>query len=150
MARELLHDLPGDAIRQAAAASGRAVDRLDDLAGRAALDEIALRARPDHLQHRLPVLVEREGEDPRVGGAEPDLPGGTGPSAERHPNVDQGHVRPVGRRELDGLGRVRGLADQDEARLALDQLCQSGARARVILGDQNLDGVDFRGRVSHS
>ena len=67
------------------------------------LDQVAAGARPQRLDDLLVLFVPREDQDPRVGAALADLPGGVQPVEPRHHDVHQHDVR------LHALGRRRRL-----------------------------------------
>jgi hypothetical protein len=103
------------------------------------------------------VLVEvegREDEDPR-GHAVADEPARRRDPVERgHANVHQGNVGPQASDCGDRLLAVRGLADDLDVVLTLEQGAKAGANHPLIIGDNDADRHDDaasrNGRRAHT
>jgi hypothetical protein len=57
----------------------------------------------------------------------------------RHPDVHEHHVGPGPQHGLDRLEPIRGLSDDAQIVLGLQQPCEAGAHERLIVGDHDTD-----------
>ena len=137
---ELRDDSAHHLGRKAGASLGDVLDPLDELVGGRALDEVPHRAGPEHLQDVLPVLVCREGDDPRPGRDTRDPAGRVGTTARRHADVDEGDVRQVRLGDPDRLLGIAGRPDQLDTVLVTEELCEGGAEAGFVVGEEHPDG----------
>jgi primosomal protein N' len=108
---ELVDDVRRDLDRQAPLAAHRTADRVQDLLGRRALDEVADDAGAQHVEHGPAVLVRREGDDLRLRRDLADLAGRARTASGRHLDVDERDLGMLDLGEADGLVGVAGRPD---------------------------------------
>ena len=97
VAREVLGELADDAVghrgRERRVAVGGAVDRVEQVLGRDALDDVARRAGAEHLDDRRPVLVARRARARARSGTGARISrAASRPAAARHVHVDDADV----------------------------------------------------------
>ena len=119
---------------------GDAMDRVDDLLGRGALDEVADRAGAEHLEDRRAVLERRQRDHSGAGRGARDLAGRAGPAAGRHAHVDERDVGQLAlgerRRPRPRRRRRRRARAWAPARGASDR---ASRERRLVVGHQDAD-----------
>src|SRR6185436_10800073 len=108
---ERLDDVPGDLDGEGRLPGRRLLDRFQDRTDRAALEQIPDRTGFEHLQDRRPVMMRGERDHLGLRRAVPDLTRGMQPAA-RHAHVDEGNVRALAVRGLDGARRIANCSYQ--------------------------------------
>jgi hypothetical protein len=114
-------------------------DRVAKLGRRGVLEQVAVRARPQALEHVFGVVVHAQDEHVGIRRTPPQL--GRDPEAgvARHGNVEHRHVRAETRRQLQRLGAGGGLGDDGEPGPALQHVSDPAPHDRVIVRDQHAD-----------
>ena len=86
------------------------------------------------------ILGERGQHDHRGAGCHPAELLSGGQSVEtRHPDVEQGDVRPVSERQFDGLAPVSGLGDHLQPRIRGQDGANADPDHRLVVGQQHTD-----------
>ena len=141
---ELGDQPPGDGRGQQRVARGDDADAGGQLLGRDVLEQEAAGARPQRL---VDVLVEVEGRehedaDATVGrrvAAARDPPGRLDAVELGHADVHQDDVRRQASGLVDRLAPVRGLADDLEVLLGVEDHAEARADERLVVGDEDAD-----------
>ena len=137
---KLVDHVAGDLCGERRLAADRTLDRLEDLLGRAALDEIADDSGLEHVEHRVAVGRAGKSEHLRIDGAALELARDLESTAVRHAYVDDRDVGLRIARELDRLVGITRGPDEHECRRGVDQRRQRSAQVIVVFRDQ--DGRD--------
>ena len=138
---EAVEQAAGDLGCEQGVAGHHGADPGDELLRRGALEQEAAGAGPDRV---VDVVVEVEGcehEDLRAGIAAEQVARGLEPVELGHPDVHQHEVRRELARALQRLAPVGGLADHLEVGLRVEDHPQAAAHERLIVGDQDPDGL---------
>jgi 3-oxoacyl-ACP reductase-like protein len=93
--------------------------RLDRVAVRDRLEDVARGSGAERFEEVLLVVVHGQDEDPGLRAGPGQLPGGLEPRQTRHGDVEDGQVGPVLPRPGDGLGAVVRLGDHGEVGLGV-------------------------------
>src|SRR5438477_1798798 len=120
-------------------AAGDEPDRLDQVLRVAGLEDVAAGSGAHRLDHELPVVVGGEHDDPHLGEAAPDLPGGLQAVHLGPPDVHQADLRLGLLHELEEIPPVRGLSYDLDAVRHVEVAAETLSHERVVVGDGYLD-----------
>ncbi len=135
---ELLDHRAGDRGRQQCITARHDANCRDDLLGRGVLQHEPTCTRAQGLVHIAVEPERRQDEDASPGLLTDDAPRRFDAVEHRHANVHEHDVRPQEPHFGDRLLPVAGLAHDRHLRVAFEDLAQSDAHERLIVGDQDL------------